>query len=315
MSFLSPAWLFALVLPLVLAAGYVVAQIQRRGFAVRLADLELLDEVAPNRPGWRRHLPAALLIVSMIALPLGLARPALDRLVPDERASVILAVDTSLSMGAADVEPDRIGAAKVAAASFLDELPDAVRVGVVSFSGSAQAVLSPTADHDLVLAAVQQLRLGEGTAIGEAILASLEMIEAVRAETDDEVPATIVVLSDGDTTEGTPDEVAVAEAVAAEVPVSSIAFGTNDGEVLLPDGQIVPVPVNVPALRELADAGGGVFFEAATSAELSSAFDDLGSSVGRTTEQREIGSWFVATALVATAAAALASLRWFARLP
>ncbi|MEM9036453.1 MAG: VWA domain-containing protein [Actinomycetota bacterium] len=316
MSFLSPAWLVALVLPLVLLVGYVVAQVQRRGYAVRLADLDLLDEVVPDKPGWRRHLPAALLTLSMIALPLGLARPAIDRSVPDERASVILAVDTSLSMAADDVDPDRIGAAKEAAATFLDGIPDAVRVGLVSFSGSAQPILSPTADHDLVLAAIEQLRLGEGTAIGEAILASLDMVDGLRTATgEDDVPATIVVLSDGETTQGTPDEVAVEEAVEADVPVSTIAFGTSRGEVTLPDGQVVPVPVNAEALRGLADAGGGVFFEALTTDELSAAFDDLGSSVGRTTEQREIGSWFLAPALVATGVAALASLRWFARLP
>jgi Ca-activated chloride channel family protein len=315
MDLLSPWWLLALVVPLIAGIGYLVAQRRRSGLAVRLADLDLIDEVAPDRPGWRRHVPAALMVAALVALPIGLARPTVDRSVPDERASVVLAVDTSLSMAADDVDPDRITAAKEAASAFLDGIPDGVRVGVVAFAGSAQPVLSPTSDHALVLAAIDGLRLGEGTAIGEAILASLDLVDGVREAAGEDVPATVVVLSDGETTQGTPDEVAVRQAIEAGVPVSTIAFGTSEGEVELPDGQVVPVPVNADALRSIAAAGDGVFFEAVTSDELAAAFGDLGSSVGRTTEQREIGTWFVAAGLVAAGAAALTSLRWGARLP
>lgn len=315
MRFLSPWWLLALLVPLAVALVYVVAQRQRRGYAVRLADLELLDEVVPDRPGWRRHLPAIVLGVALVGMAIGLARPSIDRTVPDDRSTVVLAVDTSLSMAATDVDPDRLTAAKDAARVFLDELPDEVKVGLVAFSGIAQPVLSPTSDHGLVASAVDGLRLGEGTAIGEAVFAGLDLIEAVREGSEEPVPATIVVLSDGETTQGRPDELAVDEASEREVPVSTIAFGTADGVVTVPDGQQVPVPVNAEALEAIAERGGGAFFEALTLDELRSAFGDLGSSVGRTTEAREIGRWFVAAGLVAAGLAALASIRWFARIP
>ncbi|MEO1062302.1 MAG: VWA domain-containing protein [Actinomycetota bacterium] len=315
MRFLSPWWLLALLVPLVVAIVYVVAQRQRRGYAVRLADLELLDEVVPDRPGWRRHLPAIVLGIALVAMAVGLARPSIDRTVPDDRSTVVLAVDTSLSMAATDVDPDRLTAAKDAARVFLDELPDEVKVGLVAFSGVAQPVLSPTSDHDLVAAAVDGLRLGEGTAIGEAVFAGLDLIEAVREDAEDPVPATIIVLSDGETTQGRPDELAVDEATEREVPVSTIAFGTADGVVTVPDGQQVAVPVNAEALEAIAERGGGAFFEALTLDELRNAFGDLGSSVGRTTEAREVGWWFVAAGLIAAGLAALASIRWFARVP
>lgn len=315
MRFLSPWWLLALLVPLAVGLVYLIAQRQRRGYAVRLADLELLDEVVPDRPGWRRHLPAAVLGLALVAVAVGLARPSVDRTVPDDRSTVILAVDTSLSMAATDVDPDRLTAAKQAARVFLDELPDEVKVGLVSFSGIAQPVLSPTSDHELVASAVDGLRLGEGTAIGEAVFTGLALIETVRQDSDEPVPATIVVLSDGETTQGRPDEQAVDEARDAEVPVSTIAFGTEDGVVTVPDGQEVPVPVNAAALEAIAERGGGAFFEALTFDELRTAFDDLGSSVGRTTEPREVGRWFVVAGLVAAGLAALASIRWFARVP
>ncbi|MEM8902313.1 MAG: VWA domain-containing protein [Actinomycetota bacterium] len=315
MSFLSPWWLLLLAVPLLVGLVYVVAQRQRRGYAIRLADLQLLDDVVPDRPGWRRHVPAVLLCVALTALAVGLARPSLDRTVPDDRSTVILAIDTSLSMGATDVDPDRLSAAKDAATVFLDELPDEVRVGLVSFSGTAVSVLSPTRDHELVAAAVSGLGLGEGTAIGEAVFTGLGMVEELREATEEEVPATIVVLSDGETTQGRPDEQAVDAATDAGVAVSTIAFGTEDGIVTLPDGSQEPVPVNARALEAIAERGEGAFFEALTFDELRDAFDDLGSSVGRRTEAREIGRWFVVGGLVVAGLAALGSIRWFARIP
>ena len=166
-----------------------------------------------------------------------------------------------------------------------------------------------------LMAAVDGLRLGEGTAIGEAVFTGLAMIEAVRQDSDEPVPATIVVLSDGETTQGRPDAEAVDEAREADVPVSTIAFGTEDGIVTVPDGDRVPVPVNAAALEAIAERGGGAFFEALTFDELRNAFGDLGSSVGRTTEPREVGRWFVVVGLLAAGLAALASIRWFARVP
>ncbi len=319
MSFLSPAWLAALAAPLVIAVAYAVAQRRRSGYAVAFADVELLDEVAPEQPRWRRHLPALGWILALVALVLGLARPAVARTVPEERATVILALDVSLSMASEDVDPTRFAVAQEAADTFLDRLPEGIRVGLVAFAGQAQPLVAPTVEREAVEAAIDNLRLGEGTGIGEAVFVSLGLIDTERtlAEGEDggDVPASIVVLSDGETTMGRPDAEAVAAALDAEVPVNTIAFGTDAGTVTLPDGQVVPVPVNEVALRRIADDAGGVFFEALTADELEEAFGDLGSSVGQAEEDREIDTVFLATALALGSLAAAASVAWFARLP
>lgn len=314
MSFLSPWWLLALVVPVVLLVVFGVSQSRRRGYAVRLADLDLLDEVAPDRPGWRRWLPVAFFTLALVALVVALARPAIERPVVEERASVILAMDVSLSMAAQDVDPDRITTAKDAAVEFLADLPEGLRVGLVAFSGSAQPLVPPTTDRSVLSSAVRGLRLGEGTAIGEAIFSSLELITADREQVGDDAPGTIIILSDGETTMGRPDAQAVAAANEAGVAVSTIAFGTESGFVTV-EGQVVPVPVDAAALDQIAEVGGGVAFEALDAGELLDAFGDLGGSVGRTTEDREIGNWFLAAGLFIAAAAAVTSIIWFSRLP
>ncbi len=315
MELTEPVWLWALFVPFAVAVLYAVALATRRGLAVRLADLELLDAVAPDRSGWRRHLAVAVLVVGLVALVIGLTRPVIDRSVPDERATVVLAVDVSLSMSAADVEPDRLDAAQDAARTFLDELPEGIGTALIAFAGNAQPLVAPTDDRDVVRAALGGLRLGEGTAIGEAIFVALDLVAEEEAQADGaEVPAQIIVLSDGETTVGRDDADAVAAANEAGITVSTIAFGTDSGVVRLPDGTVVPVPVDADALRSIAEEGGGVFFEALTADELDDAFGDLGSSVGRTTEERDISTPFLAAGLVAAGLAAAASLWWFGRL-
>ncbi len=191
-----------------------------------------------------------------------------------------------------------------------------MNVGLVQFAGTALVAVAPTTDHGDVLRAIDDLELGEGTAIGEAIFAGLEALSTVPEadDPDEAVPATLVVLSDGETTVGRSNQDAVAAAQEAEIPVSTIAFGTDSGVISI-EGEIVPVPPNVDALAEIADETDGVSFAAEDEGDLAAAYDDLGSSIGYETEQREISEWFVGAALVALLAAAVLSLWWFARLP
>ncbi|MEY2462520.1 MAG: Ca-activated chloride channel, partial [Acidimicrobiaceae bacterium] len=158
------------------------------------------------------------------------------------------------------------------------------------------------------------------TAIGEAIFASLDSISSLKAQNDsvnETVPARIVLMSDGETTVGRPNESAVTAANDAQVPVSTIAFGTDQGEIVIPgpDGGPVSVPVNKSALRDIADATGGSFFAAASEAQLANVYEDIGSSIGFTLEPREITMWFVGAALVAMMVTASLSLAWTNRLP
>ncbi|MGH9118617.1 MAG: VWA domain-containing protein [Acidimicrobiales bacterium] len=316
MSFLAPAWFWLLVPVAVLAGLYVVMQLRRRRYAVRFTNVELLDRVAPRRPGWRRHVPAGLFVLAMVVLVVGAARPATEVQVPRERATVVLTIDTSLSMEADDVEPSRFGAAKEAAVSFLDRLPRTINVGLVSFHGIARLDVPPTTDRARVRSAILVLDLGEGTAIGEAVFASLDALENVpEAANDDEpVPGRIVVLSDGETTVGRSNQEAVEAASEAEIPVSTIAFGTQSGEIRI-DGERVPVAVNEAALEEIADRTGGAFYTAVTEAELTEVYEDIGSSIGFVTEEEDVTYRFVTYALLPLLAAAALSLLWFARLP
>lgn len=317
MTFLAGDRLWLLLAVAALAATYVVLQVRRRStYAVRFTNLALLDVVAPKRPGWRRHVAAGALLLGLAALVLAMAKPARDVEVPRERATVVLAIDTSLSMQATDVLPSRLDAAKVAAADFLDTVPDSINVGLVQFAGSASVLVPPTTDRGDVRRAVEGLDLAEGTAIGEAIFAGLDALATVpeAGDPDEPVPASIIVISDGETTVGRTNEEGVEAAADAGVPVSTIAFGTEDGLIFV-ESEPIPVPPDLDAMQQIADDTGGVFFEAEDGGQLSAAYDDLGSSIGFETEQREISQWFVGAAFAALVAAGIFSLLWFSRLP
>jgi Ca-activated chloride channel family protein len=323
LTYLAPGRLWLMVVVIAMAAGYVALQFRRRDYAVRFTNVDLLRSVAPRQPGWRRHLPAIAMVLGLACMVLALARPAREEKVPRERATVILAIDTSLSMMATDVAPNRIDAAKQAAKVFLDIIPPKINVGLVSFNGSATVNVPPTTDRLAVKSAIDSLELAEKTAIGDAIFTSLDAIKlAPKAENRGEaVPARIVLMSDGSTTVGRPDAVAAREAKRRSIPVSTIAFGTDHGSITIANpngsGEMITqeVDVNTAALKDIADATGGKAFTAASEAELKEVYKDLGSSVGFVVEFREIILWFVGIALVLLFASSAMSLLWFSRLP
>jgi len=213
MDYLAPHWLWLLLVVAALAVLYGLLQWRRRStFTVRFTNVELLDSVAPKRPGWRRHLVAGLFLASLALLVVSIARPTRDEAAPLGPV-LVLAIDTSLSMDATDVEPNRIEAAQEAATDLVDGLSDNVRVGLISFNGSATIQVTPTTDHDEVRDAVGRLELAEFTAIGEAIFAGLDAIQIAQSDQADAAaeagedlpPSQLVVMSDGETTSGRPD--------------------------------------------------------------------------------------------------------------
>lgn len=317
LTFVESGRLWFLLGVVALAVSYVVLQRRRSTYAVRFTNLALLDSVAPKRPGWRRHVPAVLMLLALAGMVGAFAKPAREVRVPRERATIMMAIDTSLSMEATDVAPTRLKAAQAAAKNFVNLLPPRLRVGLVTFNGSAVVRVAPTQDRAELLAAIDQLRLGERTAIGEAVYASLDAIKtAPKAADGKKVPARIVLMSDGETTSGRPDAQAAAAAKKANVPISTIAFGTPDGVIDLPgqDGPI-PVPVNPAALAKVANATGGTAFTASTGDQLKKVYEDIGSSVGYVTELKDITSTFVGASLLILFACAICSQLWFSRLP
>jgi Ca-activated chloride channel homolog len=314
MNFLAPGRLWLLLAVVALLVGYVVVQRQRRHYAARFTNLELLASVAPKRPGWRRHVAAAALLGALVILVTAWARPTRPEQVPRERATVMLAIDTSTSMEATDVEPSRVEAAKAAASSFADGMPDRFRLGLVAFNSDARQIVAPTQDHASVRNAIERLRLDSYTAIGEAIFTSLDSLQDVPSRTSNRRLAHIVLMSDGDTNTGRSNESAAAAASSRRVPVTTIAFGTDDGTIGSGNDEY-NVPVDRDALREIADATKGRFYEAQSADQLSAVYDNIGSSVGFRTEQREATAWFVGIGLVLVIAGAGASLIWTSRLP
>ncbi|MGZ4617500.1 MAG: VWA domain-containing protein [Frankiaceae bacterium] len=317
MSFTSADWLWLLLAVAAVAAAYVLVNLRRRAYTVRFTNLALLESVTPRRPQWfRRHVPAILLLAALVALVVAMAGPAREDQVPKERATIILAIDVSNSMAATDVSPTRLAAAQDGATAFVNRLPAPINLGLVSFAGSASLLVAPTTDRDAVRTAVHNLRLGPGTAIGEAGSTSLNAIQAAARFQGPQgpPPAAIVLLSDGETTVGMPNSQAAQLAVAAKVPVDTIAYGTPDGTVEI-QGEIVPVPVNVDALVTLADQTGGKSFRAETGDELKQVYESLGSSIGYRTERHDITRQFVAAGLALALLAGALAVWWSARLP
>ena len=310
MTFAAPARLGLLLVVAGLVITYVLAQRRRPRYALRFTNLELLDVVAPDRPGMRRHLPALVVLVSTVAMVIALARPAHPILVTRPAGSVVVAVDVSPSMMATDVPPSRMKAASQAVARFADLLPPRIDLGLVSFAGTATVVVPPTPDHELIRRAVDQLRFRSETALGEAIHASLDALAA----DDGAGPGGVVVLSDGASTTGRPDDAAAQRAREAHVPVSTIAFGTPGGTVVL-GGETLPVPPDGPALQAIANATGGRSFEAASAAELTEVYRTIGRSVTTVEELQDLTAWFVGAAFAAMLLASTLALAWFSRLP
>lgn len=317
MSFQSGTWLWLLAASLVLVALYVVLQARRRAFAARFTNVELLGRIVPKRPGWRRHIAFGLLVLALATFTIALAKPSTDVEVPRERATVVLALDVSLSMEADDVDPTRFEAMKTAAKNFLDVVPDRINIGLVSFAGTAQGVVTPTIDRTTLRGAIDGLELDESTAIGDAIFASLSMVETfqqtLESTGNEAPPARVVLLSDGTTTSGREDSQGIEAAIDAEIPVSTIAFGTDYGEIEI-EGDNVPVPIDRDALETIADETGGTFKEAASAAELTEVYEDLGSQIGYTTEPREVTPWFIGGGLIFAFLGAVLSLLWTNRL-
>jgi Ca-activated chloride channel family protein len=262
MSFQSPGLLLGLlVVPLALAA-HLLAQRRRQRYPVRFPAVDTLAAVLPEAPGRRRHVPVALFALALAGLALALARPELTVAVPVERASVVLVTDVSRSMQATDVSPSRLAAARAAAERFLDSAPDELRVGLVSYSEAAHTLQTPTTAHDDVRAALQQLRTVSATATGAGLRTALASLDSSAGENESRPPSAIVLLSDGSATDGDAAFAAAEEARRLAIPIYTVALGSDDGEVQLPDGRWLPVPPDPQALERIAAISGGDPFEA-----------------------------------------------------
>jgi Ca-activated chloride channel family protein len=302
-SFSDPERLLVLVVVAALAAGLLWRALVHRRLLRRWSSDALLASSAPRRPGLLRHLSAVLLVTALAATTVAWAGPLTEEEVERERATVVLAIDTSASMLAEDVAPDRFTAAKQAAIDFVADLPEGFDVALVGFAGTASVIVSATRDTDQVTRAIDRLQVAGGTALGDAVLTSL----SAAAARPEGVPAVIVLLADGGSTAGTPVELAVAAAQEAEVPVTTIAYGTPEG-VVVADGRRFEVPVDERALAEVAEPTGGASYTAATGDELAQVYDSIRGRLATTVEEVDISSRAVGLALLLMAVAAVPTL-------
>jgi Ca-activated chloride channel family protein len=349
MTFEWPILLWGLLLvPLALAA-YLLAQRRRARYAVRFTNLDLLANVAQRTPGWRRHLPMALYLTAFAALLVSLARPQALVRVPREQATVMLVMDVSGSMEATDVQPNRLSAAKSAAQSFLDQVPSAFQVGLVSFASEARTIAPPTTDRVAVRRAIDSLRSAGGTAMGDGLEHALATGQAVEsaanpspvptararpsaspaaapaapvaaAPAEEAAPLAVVLLSDGANTTGRVDPTTAAQhARALGVPVFTISLGTDQGTVRVAgsrgESRALRVPPDERTLQQIADATGGRFFEAPTASDLQAIYQDLGSRLGWVEEHQEVTVLFAGAALAMLALGSTLALHWFNRFP
>jgi len=339
MTFERPWLLLALLAMPLLAWLYVVGQRRRARYAVNFTNIAVLRSVARTRT-WRRWVPAVLFLLAVSALTASVARPHVRGLVPQERATVVLVLDVSRSMEARDVRPNRIGAAKQAIRLFLERAPERLRVGLVVFAGIPQVVTPPTRDREQVSISLDHL--GEyatfgGTAIGDALAMAVEVgqgtlrrdgIGAERAA--DGKLVSILFLSDGAQHQGILQPLeGAALAKEAGMPVYTVALGTPHGTVpgFGAGGQFgggggsffeperIPVPPDPVTLRAIAEDTGGEFTDARTAETLTKAYEELGSNLGRTAEEKEVTYAFLLAAAGLLLGAGVLSSAWSARLP
>jgi Ca-activated chloride channel homolog len=314
-SFGAPLALLGLALLPALAVLYARHQRSRTRAARAFSSPQLAASVTPDRPGWRRHAPMAVMAAAITLLLIAAARPQTTVAVPVEHASILLMTDVSGSMEAQDVQPSRLVAVRRAATTFVDGVPKQVNVGVMAFNQTPTILQSPTTDRIAVKAALQRLRSSGGTATGNAVRAAIRILTAGPGKPP---PAAIVLLSDGKSTSGVSPVAAAQEAGRRHIPIYTVALGTPTGTITIPrpggGTETRPVPPDPETLRQIAAASGGQAYQAADAQRLSQVYERLGSQLGRKNVPRQISSLFAAAALVLLLAGATLTLRWFGRL-
>ncbi len=308
-EFQRPGMLLFGLVPLALLGIYVIVQARRRRRLRRFTEAEVPQSL------WR-HLPIVVSLLCLTLLTVALATPTHDMRIPRNRAVIMLVIDMSQSMRATDVDPNRLKAAEQAAGQFASQLTPGINLGLVGFAGTPYLLVPPTPQHQATLDALKNLQFADGTATGEAIFTALHAIEASAvAGGDTPPPARIVLLSDGGENKpldpNDPHDGAYTAARLAKdhgVPISTISFGTKNGDIVL-DGQRVAVPVSTDQMKTVARLSGGQSYTATTISELNKSYDAIENEIGyRIVPGPGSAGWLRLGVITAIIAAALALL-------
>jgi Ca-activated chloride channel family protein len=341
---IEPLLLLAL-LPLLVALYLYILRRHKRG-AVRFASLALVRQALPGSARWRRHLPPALTLAALTVAILAIARPSAVITLPSQQRTIIMAIDVSLSMRATDVLPNRLAAAQAAAKAFVEELPSDLRVGIVSFAGTALLVQKPTNNKDELIAALERLQLDRHTAIGSGIVMSLATLfpeEGIDLETmvlgsrqswrtnkppekkaekkelkpvppGSNTSSAIVLLTDGRRTTG-PDPLEAARMAADHgIRVFTVGFGSPAGGPAIMDGYSIYMAFDEATLKAIAQLTEAEYFHAASADELKKVYQALSAKFVLAKEEREVTALVAALAALLVLAAGTLSLLWSSRL-
>jgi Ca-activated chloride channel family protein len=340
-NLLWPDVLWSLLLLPLLVLAYLGLLARRKKNHVRLASLALVKQALGKGPGWRRHVPPLLMLAALAVLLLASARPTARIKLPSQQETIVLAMDVSGSMRATDVAPNRLVAAQEAAKTFVAALPRSVRIGVVSFAGTAAIVQPPTFSREDVVAAIDRFQLQRGTAIGSGLVLSLATIfpeagidlsqitgqramppapgetKAVKpfapVEPGSYSSAAVILLTDGQRTTG-PDPLEAAQMAAERgVKVYTVGVGTKAGEVIGFEGWSMRVRLDEDTLKAIANTTRANYFYAGSAEDLKQVYQGLSSRLVVETKETEISALLaLAGALLALVAAGL-SVAWFGR--
>jgi Ca-activated chloride channel family protein len=327
MSLGSPWMLLALVLVPCLVVAYWWMLRRRAERAAQLASEGLVPTTAGQRVRWRRHIPFALFALALVLVGVGVARPMVSLALPDRTGTVILAFDVSNSMGARDLEPTRMAAAKKAALAFVEQQPRTIRIGVVAFGDTAVTVLKPSNVKEDIVAAIERLSVGGGTSLGQGLFASLRAIagkpltlnqSALDSDTGQVDigffgSSAIVLLSDGENT-SRPDPLDIAKvASTAGVPVHAIGIGTKRGTVIEVDGFNIATALDEELLKKIATVTDGTYDQAADAAALAKVYDSIDLEFKATRKPREVTALFAAGGGLLLALGGALSMLWLGR--
>jgi Ca-activated chloride channel family protein len=350
MTLLWPEMLWlSLAVPAIIVA-YLLVLRRKKKIALRYASLSMVQEAMGASRRFRRHIPPLIFLLALISMLIAISRPAAVVTLPYQYETVILAIDASGSMRAADVSPTRIAAAQAAARSFVADQPRSTRLAVVSFAATASVVQPPTLNREDVLAALDRIQLQRGTAIGSGILVSLKILfpdlefdlrssnprpggaregsrgtaidAPAKGQSADSKPvppgsygsAAIILLSDGQTTAG-PDPIEASKMAAERgVRVFTVGIGTLSGEILGAEGWSMRVRLDEEALKTIANVTKAEYFYAGTATDLTKIYKALNSRLVLEKKATEVTALFAAAGAVFALLSGLLSLLWFNRI-
>jgi len=337
MTFIWPYMLALLILVPVLVVVYILLQRRRMQTAARYSGLGFLQNPTRSNPGIRRHVPPAIFLTGIAILIFSLARPQAVVTLPKTQGTVILAFDVSGSMGATDLTPTRLDAAKAAAHDFVARQPLGIEIGVVAFSDAGFSVQTPTIDKDAINAAIDRMTPQKGTSLASGINASLVAIAAgngaptgpltysdrVATETPTATPvpqgtytnAVIVLLTDGENNENPDPMTAAQAAVDRGVRIYTVGIGSAAGTNITISGFTLHTQLDEATLQQIAQTTGGTYFNAQSTQELTSIYDSIDVQLVAKPEETEVTSLFAGASILVLLVGGIFSLSWFSRLP